>query len=717
MGMSIFDIDDLGFFNFHGLGLRHVGLERGLREVQYGSDRGDAVSLAAYGRDEENPDLSFDEGTCQRFQKKVEQFILQSYQHYHTPDEQYRDAVFMLLLRGDDARNPYDYLFYPLGKCGTSQFSEKQVFAFVKSDSFESEDITHAVYHTVMWLKNICRQLKLQQAEQYLSFLRALNNPRTVNTKTKLEALLTTVIQHYQAQIFLSKPFFKEIIQICEKLKTPQTIDDNDPAIIKALTQLESWMGQINIHDKKGEESIEVIYRACNFDGLNAQELSQSLLHFTKNQNLKNVRECLKHLSASGFDPTSLTFQHALQIAAAGANVEILQAIYEFNPLAYDLLLSAPEEVPTAIFEAARAARLPNLLYLTSQRTIVPRDMMASVLGVMTRGPREHILTELAFEKDANSLEVMRYCVEQGVGAGNEGTDSRTNPLALCIYSEPHITAQKLKLLLPLANARSKYFALLSTTNELSLYYEEGADGQRHLDLSNRWIKQLLVTRRAIFDSLSDDECDSIYRMFNSNDPAERGYTQTLKEALVDDLKFEINSNLHSPLATKIRRCFIENHAHTVTSAPLIPETKTQASADPGNSLPPEESKPKISKRQHDLIDQLDRYINKIKEGCSGVEKDSEVAQFKSKKIPFRMPFWEDRQAANRKANFILALKLKEELEATTEERLIPKIFDTSCLRAFRYSHGSSWTFWRTTGIYSKTLSPIIRNGASFRSG
>jgi len=73
---TIFDVDDLSFFAFYGLGLRHTELELGINEATPGNkSRGDAISLANYGRNSTSNHShtpSSSEIDCKRFQGHIE---------------------------------------------------------------------------------------------------------------------------------------------------------------------------------------------------------------------------------------------------------------------------------------------------------------------------------------------------------------------------------------------------------------------------------------------------------------------------------------------------------------------------------------------------------------------------------------------------------------------------------------------------------------------
>lgn len=217
--MPVFDIDDLSFFDSYGIGLRHVEREKGIKESREGASRGDAISLANYGRNHETATTPLSLATCTHFQTEVERFILQSYCDYHLPvagyselNASYNDAAFLLIDRGNDARSPYDYDFYPLGKCGTKAFSHSQVLLLITSDQYNNNnDVVHATYNTFIDLKNKIRQFKIQAAQQLLARLNLHVSDCNEVQRERIQTILKKLIINYQNNTFIETIIFKKI--------------------------------------------------------------------------------------------------------------------------------------------------------------------------------------------------------------------------------------------------------------------------------------------------------------------------------------------------------------------------------------------------------------------------------------------------------------------------------------------------------------------------
>ena len=204
---------------------------------------------------------------CTPFQEKIEEFILNSYQRYHEASSHYTDAAFLLMLRRGDARMPYDFGSYPLGKCGTKAFTADKVMSLMTTEHYVNEDINHAVYNTLIHLKDLCRQLKLQKAKELFNM-----------ASPELRDLIKELIDNYQKDIFLERPFFL-IINILEYI-LKDTLDDFSsvplyelPEVINLLVQkqikqevLEGWIQNIDNNHKKGVDLIKVIYTPENSD-------------------------------------------------------------------------------------------------------------------------------------------------------------------------------------------------------------------------------------------------------------------------------------------------------------------------------------------------------------------------------------------------------------------------------------------------------------------
>lgn len=261
---SVFDVDDLSFFRFYGLGLRHVELAQGKREAEKGSKHGDAVSLACYGVEQKYwENFSFDAKLCTSFQEKVEAFILSSYQIFHEASSHYTDAAFLLMLRGGDARMPYDFSSYPLGKCGTKEFTADKVMSLMTTEHYANEDINHAVYNTLIHLKDLCRQLKLQKTKELLNV-----------ASPELHDFINELMDIYQKDIFLDRPFFLIINTLNDMLGDFPSIPLYEfPEVINLLVQgqikqevLEGWIQNIDNNHKKGVDLIKVLYTPENSD-------------------------------------------------------------------------------------------------------------------------------------------------------------------------------------------------------------------------------------------------------------------------------------------------------------------------------------------------------------------------------------------------------------------------------------------------------------------
>ncbi len=529
--ISIFDIDDLSFYRYYGLGLRHVELELGIKEAASGNTKGDAVSLACYGCNPEE-DFSPEFNLCVPFQEKVEDFILKSYQEWHQPHSHYNDAAFLLMIRGADAQFPYDFRFYPLGKCGTKEFTADQVMALIKTDSYVNDDINHAVSNSLMSLKQVTRQLKLQKARELSA--RLDNNP-------ELQKLCNTLIEHYQANVFLEKPFFLIIAKLVEQSKAyfrelPKLMQDQEEFLV-----LKNWMQEINFSQKKGENPVKVLYQPDNFDLMDAQTLSKRLIHFIKNQNLAKVELCLTYLSKTSFNPEKdSTIQTPLQAAAGGRSVDILKAVYEFDPSQYETVVEN-KILATPIYTAAYYDHLANLKYLLSKRKLIPRDL--SIFNAYRNTEVQHILLRVTASCSKDSYEIMQLLIKaqqqnfdpQLISYGFESKDKNfdSNPLSIASRfwgTDKEGNDKKFEFFLPHANAWAKYLAILSATFEL--YYCYGHGPRKELIYAEELINLLFGYRNKILASLSQEECVQI-RSF----AAERNETVLvdLEKILLDD--------------------------------------------------------------------------------------------------------------------------------------------------------------------------------------
>jgi hypothetical protein len=542
----VFDIDDLGFFRFYGLGLRHVELELGIREAKLEKNCGDAVSLACYGREPKNwNDFSFDSTLCGPFQEKVEEFILMSYEVYHNASTKYNDAAFSLIIRGVNARCPYDFGNYPLGKCGKKEFSAAQVMSLMTTESNVNDDINHAVYNTLMRLKEVCRQLKLEKAKELLKL-----------APPELHDLIRELMEHYQNDVFLKKPFFLIINRLCDSsnIFLPELDDliekgEMEPSVLK------TWMQEVDKNQKKGVNTINILYQPDDFSSMDTQTLSKRLCHYIKNQNLEKVQLCIQYFSKSNFNPENdNNIPNPLQVAAHEASMEILKAIYEFAPEQYDLLIEN-KNLTTPIFVAAYYGRMENFNYLLSVRPLIARDI--SFFNEI-RQREEHLFLGLAESRESASYEIMLFLASKGVGYGFEfdNNELHGNPLSMItqLSYEGEINKKKFELLLPHANAKSKYLGILSATLELYYCYEHGH--REKMEYKTEYfadrINQLFEYRNNIFASLSKEECEEIRTIVQSK----VSFNYRAEEILIDDLKFEIKGNPDEKVVANIQACF-----------------------------------------------------------------------------------------------------------------------------------------------------------------
>jgi hypothetical protein len=558
---SIFDIDDLSFFRFGGLGLRHVELELGLREAVSGNSRGDAVSLACFGHNPEDlykKDFVLDSNLCAPFQEKLEAFILKSYEDFHSPSYHYNDAAFLLVNRGEDARFPYDFGSYPLGKCGTRAFTAAQVMALMPTDGYVNDDINHAVFNTLMSLKRKIQQLKLHKAQELLEQL---------NQNSELQTLVKYLIEHYENDIFLQKPFFFFISKLCEASEL-----DLIPLHKKSIeiNDLSLWMQEVNTGYKKGKNSIKVLYQPDNFDSMDAQALSERLINYIKNQNLAKVRQCIKFLSLTGFNPAKDNkIPNPLQRAAHGESVDILKAVYEFEPNQYELLIEN-KTWTTPIYIAAHYGKLDNLKYLLSVRTLVARDLSFFNSGQQRE---EHIFLGVAASTSANSYEVMKLLETYNIGYGFDSQNNELygNPLSITarVWSDGEINKKKFDLLLPHADAWAKYTGILSVTNELYYSYKGGPRKEFHYEDERANI--LFEYRNCILASLTVEECKEIRALVNFKEVLG---SYRAKEILMDDLlNFEVKINPESIVTKNIERCFTGLEKKETISVSKVPTT------------------------------------------------------------------------------------------------------------------------------------------------
>lgn len=542
----LFDIDDLSFFRFYGLGLRHTELELGLKEAQSDDNCGDAVSLACYGREPGHWwQFSFDSQLCAPFQEKVEQFILSSYTNFHKVTNHYNDAAFALLIRGNCARYPYDFTSYPLGKCGKDNFTSAQIMGLINTQKYQNDDVEHAVYNTMMTLKTLCQRLKLSKLTELLE------------TNPQWSPQINELISHYQNNTFLKKPYFLILSNLCNPandraLPELSSLELEDKALDSILN---TWIQEENYNTKKGSNTISVLYQPVDFTCMDAQSVSKRLCHYIKNQNIAKVKQCIHFLSNKEFNPEKdNTLQSPLQLAAHGQSTEILKAVYEYAPQLYDQLIDN-ENVSTPIFIAAYYSQKENLHYLLSVRTLIARD-----ISYINNQNKVHCFLGLAESNDPDSYDIMCLLASMQVGCGFElefdNDELYGNPLSLITRmwgQDDALNQKKFDLLLPHANAKSKYLAILSATCELFYSYGAKPREKKVYESTDRDI-QIANYRNQIFLSLTKKECEEIHALACSG----MSYSCSAEKILIGDLKIEIEGNPNKKLVAAIQNCFSE---------------------------------------------------------------------------------------------------------------------------------------------------------------
>lgn len=535
--MPMFDTDDLSFFRVMGLSLRHVELELGKKEIKDGATRGDAVSLACYGL--EHPPRVCTTEICAQFQINVEKFILSSYDNFHEAYYHYNDAAFLVLDRGGDARAPYDFYKYPLGKCGSIGFSVRQIILMITSEYDINEDINDAVYNTMMHLKNELRQLKIQQ---FNALLNKLNDAQFIAEEQKevLQDIITTVTSHVQSNTFLNADFFAELHRLVDYASMSDDILDE-------LSTLQQKTAEINSTIKKSDDTCYVSHQFMDFDALTMTELKEKLMHYIQYQNLGKVEQCFER-----FLPNTLTdfeVAHCLQIASSLPNTAILQAVNNYNPSVYlSDFFSIRWRSP--IYCSAEKINLKNIQFLLDLKPFSVSD-----LGLQFN---EHILYGIQSKGTEESFHVVKTLIDAGATIGNERTGLHENPLARYVGSDGTYIEKILEYMLPLADYRSKYAGIISATYELFYHYGHCKRQDHHVE-DDDYCMRLLRKRTVILQSLTEKECTNIAALYSK-----RYYHETIggkgEEILEDEmLNYELISARTTGdhhLAEIIARCF-----------------------------------------------------------------------------------------------------------------------------------------------------------------
>jgi hypothetical protein len=279
--LPMFDADDLTFYRVHGLALRHVGLQQGIEEYAHGNTRGDAVSLACYGMDPMAvvPDLSLE--VCRAFQAKVETFIHTSYTVFHQGDASYNAVAFLLLNRDEDARIPYDFKNYPLGKCGTKAFSPDIIQAMLRSDGYHNEDLNHAALNTLMDLQGALLALKQKAVAAWLE--QVADHPLlSAEQALQLSADLRALSGLYAAQTYLSDPIASIVWAIFKSKVAGEDLTQDCIRLSHAVKRPSETA-------EKGKVPSVIKYSPIDLDALSLPALQETVVHYVDNQNEKGV--------------------------------------------------------------------------------------------------------------------------------------------------------------------------------------------------------------------------------------------------------------------------------------------------------------------------------------------------------------------------------------------------------------------------------------------
>lgn len=305
------------------------------------------------------------------------------------------------------------------------------------------------------------------------------------------------------------------------------------------------------------------------------------LISYIRNQNLARVKECCALLPKNIFTDTE---ESPLQLAASLPDTEILRVVYDHDPEQYDILLQN-KCFCSPLFLAGYHREQNNLEFLLQQtRTFTKRD----IVSIDT-----HILEGPASNPTEKSYKVIKYLLDNGVDIGNEFVELYKNPMARCVIRGDDWSQKIVALMLPLADYRSKYLAILSTTCEL--YYEYGRNKQPSnfvVEPGSR-IDKLQKIRNAILCSLTSAECKQINNFSHH-------YSCNGVYILEDDLNHELakaQTEDQTQLVTHIQ-CFLTNRStampSTEISSQLCEHSDENLPEKPGNTPPNDDNKLKI---------------------------------------------------------------------------------------------------------------------------
>lgn len=539
--IPIFDIDDLAFYRTLGLGLRHVGLKQGLKECKEGSNRGDAVSLANFGLREEiryEDELEFSRALCDQFQRKVEKFIDSSFERFHQSSQHYQDAAFMVMQRENDARTPYDFQSYPLGKCGTRAFSTQNILLAFFTDKYNNEDRLHATTNTMMDLKTHLRNFKIAKTNELINFT-AHQSKLSEGQRSNLKAPLLQLLEHYQKNTFIEKNIFSSIHDLAIETNI------SDEFFHFNLEKIKNMLGEINPDLFKGENTLEIIYKTVDLDKLKEHKILDHLHKSINDQNLKNVQNCLKYLPSDIF---SRSGYYALLNSAFYPDVAISKALYAHEPEHFNTLLTDPTE-PSPLAQAAKGCHRAQVEYFLTIQPIHEKSLILIEGG--------DACASLAFLSTREARELMELLNQREATLSSSRKGIFDNTLARAAASLGEQRNEILSFLLPLVDSYSKYMGLISTTEELYFCYKNKGDNSL-ADKASRAlrIEQYREARLKIIHSLTFEECQEIEKLHprDPNNFKNHGQQLLAKDLAQNELKIA-KQKTNTVLVKKLQLC------------------------------------------------------------------------------------------------------------------------------------------------------------------
>ncbi len=541
--LPVFDLDDLAFLHVYGIGLRHVDQATYEKEVVKGG-HGDAVSLANFGLGKAL-DI-FDDSIqppchdyCETLQVKIERFIVGCHQSFHTVADHYNDVAYLFMQRGGDARDPYDFKAYPLGKCGKKPFDVDIIMSSFSTCHFQNDNIKHANLNVFNELIKRMRALKLRCAREVREVLSA--RPEMV----ELCERFTKLIELYEANVYLPQPFFASLLKEC--------LQDDEFANHSIAKNIEVYgnfyidrgdfdcaLAEVNAHACKGSEPLEIFYEPFNCEAASTSGLITHLVYAIQQENESDVRAVLAELSARSV--TSLMGvedENIIRNAARSSSVTILKMVYAFDPVIWRQVKQA-----RPFFHAANSLRLESLQFLFSCLSLTPLDLLLDDTHIYS-------LPSLCHGLD-NGMEIVRLLLSKQVPIGNETLQLYKNPVASVAGSyEIKNKKEVLALLLPHANAESKYAGLMRAILELYYLYRDG----RNIIADNQNTDAMFLAVNMIFSSLSPSECSEIRKIFAAKKPQD--YSTSEKMLFINvEFKCKLLKMADEGVFDKIKLCF-----------------------------------------------------------------------------------------------------------------------------------------------------------------